>query len=78
MEELWLGYDGLAVRFADIVAVVRYEPSLDARINSAYGSVPRSTRAVVIMSDGSHWPARWHMQQIRHRIANWRNYAPRS
>ncbi len=40
MDLLWLGYDGLSVRFVDVTAVLLYHPSLDARIVSAYGRVP--------------------------------------
>ncbi|HMO57070.1 MAG TPA: hypothetical protein PKA05_08310 [Roseiflexaceae bacterium] len=78
MEELWLGYDGLSVRFADVVAVLRYEPALDQRIRAAYGRVPPTTRAVIVIHDGSYWPARWEIAQIRHRIAAWRDCASRS
>jgi hypothetical protein len=72
MEWLWLGYDGLSVRYTDVVAVLFYRPALDARIIRAYGRVPENVCAVVVTSDGSFWPSRWRVDQLRRRWARWR------
>ena len=72
MDLLWLGYDGLSIRYVDVVAVLLYRPSLDARILSAYGRVPANIRAVVITKDGAFWPSSWPVEQLRLRWANWR------
>jgi hypothetical protein len=72
MDLLWLGYDGLSVRYADVVAVLFYRPSLDARIVRTYGRVPANVRAVVVMSDGAFWPSRWRVEELRQRWARWR------
>lgn len=73
MDLLWLGYDGLSVRYDDIVAVLLYRPSLDTRIIGAYGRVPNHVHAVVITADGRYLPARWQAEQIRRRWSGWRN-----
>jgi hypothetical protein len=67
MDVLWLGYDGLSVSYGDMVAVLLYRPSLDARIVSAYGRVPPNVRAVVMC-----WPSSWSPAQIRRRWSSWR------
>lgn len=72
MDLLWLGYDGLSVRYADVVAVLFYRPSLDTRIVRAYGRVPANVRAVVVTSDGTFWPSSWRVEQLRRRWAHWR------
>jgi hypothetical protein len=72
MNLLWLGYDGLSVPFGDVVAVLLYHPSLDARIVSAYGRVPANVRAVVLTSDGACWPSSWSPAQLRRRWSSWR------
>ncbi len=72
MDLLWLGYDGLSVRFVDVTAVLLYHPSLDARIVSAYGRVPANVRAVVITGAGAFLPSSWPPEQIRQRWASWR------
>ena len=72
MDRLWLGYDGLSVRYADVMAVLFYRPSFDARIVSAYGHVPANVRAVVVTHDGTFWPSRWQVEQLRQRWAYWR------
>ena len=72
MDLLWLGYDGLSIRFADLAAVLVYNSSLDARIISAYGRVPANIRAVVVRSDGAFLPSSWPAEQLRQRWASWR------
>jgi hypothetical protein len=73
MDVLWLGYDGLSVRYVDVVAVLLYRPSLDTRILSGYGRVPANIRAVVITHDGTFWPSSWPVEQLRQRWASWRD-----
>jgi hypothetical protein len=72
MDLLWLGYDGLAVRYVDVVAVLFYRPDLDGRIIRGYGRVPTNVRAVVVTSDGVFWPSSWRADQLRRRWARWR------
>jgi hypothetical protein len=72
MELLWLGYDSLSVPYGDVVAVLLYRPSFDARILTAYGRVPANIRAVVVTSDGAFWPSSWPAEQLRQRWAGWR------
>lgn len=72
MDLLWLGYDGLSIRFLDMTAVLLYHPSLDARIISAYGRVPANVRAVVVRSDGAYLPSSWPPEQLRQRWSHWR------
>ncbi|NJN15359.1 MAG: hypothetical protein HC822_03210 [Oscillochloris sp.] len=72
METIWLGYDGLALPFAQISVVLIYRPALDAYIVQTYGSVPRGVRSVVITADGIYWPARVPPEQLRRRWAAWR------
>jgi hypothetical protein len=73
MDTLWLGYDGLDLPFREIVAVLRYQPALDARITLAFGRVPRGVQAVVVTSEGFFFPARWGAEQLRRRWARWRS-----
>lgn len=72
METLWLGYDDLALPFAEITAVLLYQPVFDGRIVLAYGSVPRGVRAVVVTAGGAYLPARLSAEQLRQRWAEWR------
>jgi len=72
MDLLWLGYDDLAVRYADITAVLFYRPDLDARIVGDYGRVPANVRAVVVTSDGLFWPSSWQAEQLRRSWSRWR------
>jgi hypothetical protein len=72
MDVLWLGYDGLSVRYVDVAAVLFYRPALDGRIIGAYGRVPANIRAVVVTSDGVFWPSSRSAEQIRERWAIWR------
>jgi len=72
MELLWLGYDNLSVRFADITAVLLYRPGLDARIIGDYGRVPPNIRAVVVTSNGMFWPSSWGVDHLRRRWSSWR------
>lgn len=76
MELLWLGYDGLAVPYADVVAVLRYQPALDTRIVHAYGRVPAGVRAVVVTGGDRYWPSRWDVIWLRRRLADWRGVPP--
>ncbi|HWQ13072.1 MAG TPA: hypothetical protein VNL77_09740 [Roseiflexaceae bacterium] len=76
MDLLWLGYDGLAVPYADVVAVLLYQPALDARIVEAYGHVPDGVRAVVVTGGDRYWPARWEAAWLRRRMAEWRGLPP--
>lgn len=73
MDTLWLGYDGLSVHYADIVAVLFYRPDLDQRIARAHGRVPANVHAVVVTGDGRFWPSRWRAEQLRRRWARWRD-----
>jgi hypothetical protein len=72
MDLLWLGYDSLSVRYADVAAILFYRPSLDGRIIRAYGRVPANVRAVVVTNDGAFWPSSWQVEQIRERWSAWR------
>lgn len=72
MEQLWLGYDGLSVRYVDVTAVLLYHPSLAARVIDAYGSVPANVRAVVVTGDGAYLPSSWPPEQLRRRWSRWR------
>jgi hypothetical protein len=73
MDTLWLGYDGLDLPFCEIVAVLLYQPALDARIALTFGSVPGGVKAVVVTSGGAFLPARWRADQLRRRWADWRS-----
>lgn len=77
MDLLWLGYDGLSVRYADVVAVLFYHPALDARIARTYGHVPGNVRAVVVTHEGAFFPSSWSAEQVRRRLAVWRGARPR-
>lgn len=72
MELLWLGYDNLSVRYADIAAVLFYQAPLDRLITRAYGCVPSNIRAVVITSGGEHWPSSRHAEQLHRHWVRWR------
>jgi hypothetical protein len=72
MDLLWLGYNGLSVRYADVSAVLFYRPTLDARIVHAYGHVPSNIRSVVVTSDGMFLPSSWRAEQLRRRWSRWR------
>jgi hypothetical protein len=72
MDTLWLGYDGLVLPFRDVVAVLLYQPALDARIVTAFGRVPRGVQAVVVTAGGAYLPARWRADQLHRRWARWR------
>jgi hypothetical protein len=76
MDLLWLGYDGLAVPYTDVVAVLLYQPALDARISQTYGAVPSGVRAVVVTGGELYWPSRWDVAWLRRRIADWRGIPP--
>lgn len=72
MDQIWLGYDGLVVRYVDVTAVLLYHPSLDTRIISAYGRVPANVRAIVVTDDGSYLPSSWPAEHLRQRWSSWR------
>lgn len=76
MDILWLGYDGVSVRFADVAAVLRYHPSLNARIIDTHGRVPPTIRAVVVTESGQFLPSSWPAEQLRRRWSNWRRGSP--
>ena len=73
MDQLWLGYDGLSVRYGDVTAILLYNPSLDTRIISAYGRVPTNVRAIVVTDDGSYLPSSWPAEHLRQRWSSWRD-----
>ena len=73
MDLLWLGYDGVIIRYADIVAVLFYRPTLDAQLVRDYGHIPANIRAVVVTSDGAYWPSSWRADHLRRRWARWRD-----
>ena len=73
MDMLWLGYDGVSVRFTDVSAVLLYHPSLDRRIAVEYGHVPANVRAVVVTVAGAFLPSSLSIEQLRGRLARWRN-----
>ncbi|MCU0490969.1 MAG: hypothetical protein MUD01_05255 [Chloroflexaceae bacterium] len=75
MDTLWLGYDGLALPFTEISAILLYQPALNQRIQRAYGAVPQGVQAVIVTSSGDYLPARWNADQLRQRWAMWRNEA---
>lgn len=78
MDLLWLGYDGLAVAYTDVVAVLLYQPALDARIARAYGRVPPGVRAVVVTAGDAYFPSRWDPEWLRRRLADRRRVPPPS
>jgi hypothetical protein len=73
MDLLWLGYDGLSVRYIDVAAVLFYHPSLDGRVVTSYGVVPARVQAVIVTSDGAFFPSRWSVDELRTRLIHWRN-----
>lgn len=73
MDMLWLGYDGLNLRFDEIAAVLHYQPALNRRIMRAYGRVPRGVLAVVVTVAGAYLPARYPADRLRQRWAAWSN-----
>lgn len=72
MDMLWLGYDGLSVRYAEVAAVLFYHPALNGRIVSEYGRVPTNVRAVVVTSAGLFLPSSWSADELRQRLVRWR------
>lgn len=72
MDILWLGYNGLTVLFADVVAVLHYQPALNGRITVAYGNVPSGVQTVVVTAQGDFFPSRWRVEQIRRSWSIWR------
>lgn len=70
---LWLGYNGLSLPFADVAAVLIYQPALDSRITGSYGQVPGGVRSVIITGDGRYLPARLGAEELRRRWAGWRH-----
>lgn len=72
MDLLWLGYDGLSVRYVDIAAILLYNPSLNARIIRAYGRVPANIRAIVVTGEGTYLPSSWTVEHLRQRLLQWR------
>ena len=70
MDLLWLGYDGLSVHYADVVVVLFYRPSLDARITDSYGRVPSNVQAVVVTTDGAFLPSSWSAPHLRGRLVH--------
>lgn len=74
LHELWLGYDGLIVAFAEISAVLVYQPAWDRRIAAAFGGVPPDIRAVVLLQDGRVLPARRALADLQARWATWQQH----
>lgn len=72
MEQLWLGYDGLTVRYAEIAAVLIYHPSLARRILTTSGRIPPNIRAIIVTEDGAFLPSSLTAEQLRLRVARWR------
>jgi hypothetical protein len=72
MNSLWLGYDGLSVPCADVVAVLVYSDALDGLLRRSFGRVPAGVRAVVLTAAGRYLPARIAPEQLRSRWAGWR------
>ncbi len=72
MDQLWLGYDGLTVRYADVAVILHYHPSLDARIIHAYGRVPTNVRTIVVTGEGVYLPSSWSIDHLRQRLRYWR------
>ena len=71
MELLWLGYNGLTVRCADVTAVLFYHPVLNPRIIKSYGRVPVNVQAIVVLSDGTFLPSSWSVEHLRQRLVQW-------
>jgi hypothetical protein len=72
VDQLWLGYDGLSVRFETVVAVLHYRTSLNEAIHATWGRVPANVRAVVVVEGGAHFPTSRTPQDLRLRLAAWR------
>ena len=75
MDNLWLGYSGLAISYAEVVAVLIYRAALDGVLLRSYGSVPPGVQAVVLTAEGDYLPTRLNPHQLRQRWAGWRNRA---
>lgn len=73
VEQLWLGYDGLTVQFTTIVAVLHYRSSFNGQIVAGWGRVPANIRAVVVIEDGQYLPSSRAPEELRLRIAAWRD-----
>ena len=73
MDTLWLGYNGLAIPYTDVVAVLIYGTALDGVLVRSYGFVPPGIQAVVLTATGDYLPARWTPYQLRTRWAGWRD-----
>ena len=71
MDLLWLGYNGLTVRCADVTAVLFYHPVLNARIIKSYGRIPANVQAIVVMSDGTFFPSSWSVEHLRQHLTRW-------
>jgi hypothetical protein len=72
MNDLWLGYDNVSIPYAEIAAVLIYQPAYDRRILAAHGKVPANIRAVVVTTDGRYLPSSWRADQLRQRLIGWR------
>jgi hypothetical protein len=72
MDSLWLGYNGLSVPCAEVVAVLVYSDALDGLLRRSFGRVPAGVRAVVLTAAGRYLPARIPPDQLRSRWSSWR------
>lgn len=70
-DELWLGYARLVIPFELINAVLVYQPIWDRRIAQCYGTVPASTQAVVLLSDGRVFPSSRALADLHARWVAW-------
>lgn len=68
---MWLGYDGLSVRYTRVSAIVAYQATWDRRIIQAYGEVPADVCAVVLLEDGKALPARRPLEELHQQLVAW-------
>lgn len=69
--ELWLGYAGLNVDCALIMAIVRYQAAWDRRIIQTHGLLPPGVQCVVLLEDGTALPARRPLDHLRRQWLRW-------
>jgi hypothetical protein len=70
-DEVWLGYDGGVIRFAEISALLLYQPVWDRRLRQHWGAVPAGVQTVVLLTDGRVLPARFALADLHARWVAW-------
>lgn len=75
MNQIWLGYDGLSLPYDQVAVVLIYQPALRGHVLQSYGRIPANIQAIVVTDRGEYLPSSWTAQQLRQRLARWRNAA---